>query len=90
MISMNVSPPKKFASHKPPTNVCFYYLFFVGSFINIALSPGNENDLEYYVRECGEILGITSKLPKDARDSKHILEHVFFQIVNFKKALEVS
>nr|CAB3255400.1 intraflagellar transport protein 52 homolog [Phallusia mammillata] len=47
----------------------------------------NDEDLEYYVRECGDILGISPKLPKDERDAKHILEHVLFQIVEFKKAI---
>ncbi|KAJ0068850.1 hypothetical protein NL108_012092 [Boleophthalmus pectinirostris] len=44
-----------------------------------------EDDLEFYVRKCGEILGVTGKLDKDKRDAKHILEHVFFQVVEFKK-----
>eukprot|EP00041_Stephanoeca_diplocostata_P039347 m.1617510 g.1617510 ORF g.1617510 m.1617510 type:complete len:422 (-) comp25373_c0_seq3:7912-9177(-) len=45
-----------------------------------------EDDLEYYVRECGDILGVSMKLPTDKRDGKHILEHVFKQIVEFKKS----
>ncbi|XP_029908066.1 intraflagellar transport protein 52 homolog [Myripristis murdjan] len=44
-----------------------------------------DDDLEFYVRKCGEILGVTAKLDKDQRDAKHILEHIFFQIVEFKK-----
>ncbi|XP_025897738.1 intraflagellar transport protein 52 homolog isoform X2 [Nothoprocta perdicaria] len=44
-----------------------------------------DDDLEFYVRKCGEILGVTSKLPKDKQDAKHILEHIFFQVVEFKK-----
>ncbi|XP_072169907.1 intraflagellar transport protein 52 homolog [Diadema setosum] len=44
-----------------------------------------DDDLEYYVRECGDILGITPKLPADSRDARHILEHVFAQVVEFKK-----
>jgi intraflagellar transport protein 52 len=47
----------------------------------------NDNDLEYYVRECGDILGISSKLSKENCDAKHILEHVLVQIVEFKKAI---
>ncbi|MBN3308594.1 intraflagellar transport protein 52 homolog [Amia ocellicauda] len=43
------------------------------------------DDLEFYVRKCGDILGVTSKLDKDRRDAKHILEHIFFQVVEFKK-----
>lgn len=49
-----------------------------------------EDDLEFYVRKCGEILGVTVKLDKDKRDAKHILEHVFFQIVEFKKLNQVK
>uniref|UniRef100_A0A2K6FLA7 ABC-type uncharacterized transport system domain-containing protein n=1 Tax=Propithecus coquereli TaxID=379532 RepID=A0A2K6FLA7_PROCO len=44
-----------------------------------------EEDLEFYVRKYGDILGVTSKLPKDQQDAKHILEHIFFQVVEFKK-----
>lgn len=35
-----------------------------------------EEDLEFYVRKCGDILGITSKLPKDQQNAKQILEHI--------------
>ncbi|XP_061864911.1 intraflagellar transport protein 52 homolog isoform X3 [Colius striatus] len=44
-----------------------------------------DDDLEFYVRKCGEILGVTSKLPKEKQDAKHILEYIFFQVVEFKK-----
>uniref|UniRef100_A0A673J032 V-myb avian myeloblastosis viral oncogene homolog-like 2b n=1 Tax=Sinocyclocheilus rhinocerous TaxID=307959 RepID=A0A673J032_9TELE len=47
-----------------------------------------DDDLEFYVRKCGDILGVTGKLDKDKRDAKHILEHVFFQVVEFKKLNE--
>ncbi|XP_075033703.1 intraflagellar transport protein 52 homolog isoform X1 [Mixophyes fleayi] len=44
-----------------------------------------EDDLEFYVRKCGDILGVTGNLPKEEQDAKHILEHIFFQVVEFKK-----
>ncbi|KAG7478075.1 hypothetical protein MATL_G00076560 [Megalops atlanticus] len=44
-----------------------------------------DDDLEFYVRKCGDILGVTGKLDKDQRSAKHILEHIFFQVVEFKK-----
>ncbi|XP_006639502.1 intraflagellar transport protein 52 homolog [Lepisosteus oculatus] len=44
-----------------------------------------DDDLEFYVRKCGDILGVTSKLNKEQRDAKSILEHIFFQVVEFKK-----
>ena len=51
--------------------------------------PGTDSDLEYYVRECGEILGISGKLATDRRDAKHILEYVLHQVVEFKKLNQV-
>lgn len=50
---------------------------------------GTDDDLEFYVRKCGEILGVTPKLAKDQRDAKHILEHVFYQVIEFKKLNQV-
>ena len=47
-----------------------------------------DEDLEYYIRECGEILGITEKLEGE-RDGKHILEFVFKSIANWKKLNQV-
>ena len=51
---------------------------------------GSEDDLEYYVRECGEVLGVASRLPPEARSAKHILEYIFSHIVDFKKFNQVS
>ena len=53
------------------------------------LFTGSDDDLEYYVRECGDILGVTSKLPADCRDAKHMLDHIFAQVVEFKKLNQV-
>lgn len=53
-------------------------------------SGTSDDDLEFYVRKCGEILGVTVKLDKDQRDAKHILEHIFFQVVAYKKLNQVS
>lgn len=51
---------------------------------------GSDDDLEYYVRECGDILGVTTNLAQDKRDAKHILEHIFTQVVEFKKLNQVK
>ena len=59
------------------------------SFFCYLTSPGTDDDLEYYVRECGSILGVSQKLPPDQRTGKHILEHIFTQIVEFKKFNQV-
>ena len=61
-----------------------------GLFMLTPSPAGTDDDLEYYVRECGDILGISMKLPADSRDAKHILEHVFTQVVEFKKLNQVS
>ncbi|XP_047141945.1 intraflagellar transport protein 52 homolog isoform X1 [Hydra vulgaris] len=45
----------------------------------------SDEDLEYFVRECGDILGVTNKLSAESRDAKHILEYIFAQVVEFKK-----
>jgi intraflagellar transport protein 52 len=50
---------------------------------------GSDDDMEYYVRECSEILGVTNKLPADARDAKHILEYILAQVAEFKKLNQV-
>ena len=42
-------------------------------------------DLDYFVREAADILGITQQLPVQAHDSKHIMEYVLTHIVEFKK-----
>lgn len=48
-----------------------------------------EDDLEYFVREAGEIMGVSSKLTEEQRASpeagKHILEYIFRQVVDYKK-----
>ena len=45
----------------------------------------NDGDLEYYVRECGDIMGVTPNLPTELRDATHILEYVLMQVAEFKK-----
>ena len=44
-----------------------------------------EEDLEYYIAESGEILGVTKDLPFGERSAKHILFYIFKQIADFKK-----
>ncbi|KAF2348779.1 hypothetical protein FHG87_020465, partial [Trinorchestia longiramus] len=44
-----------------------------------------DEDLDYYVRECGDILGVTVNLPPTSRSAKHVLEYTLAQLVEFKK-----
>jgi intraflagellar transport protein 52 len=42
-------------------------------------------DIEYFVKEAGDILGITGRLNSERRTAKDILEYCFRQVVHFKK-----
>ena len=44
----------------------------------------NDDDLEYFIRECGEILGVSAQLEPEKRDGKNILETIFRAVVGFK------
>lgn len=57
--------------------------------ITCVICTGTDDDLEFYVRKCGDILGVMGKLDKEKRDAKHVLEHIFFQVVEFKKLNQV-
>ena len=41
------------------------------------------------MRECGDVLGVNRKLAQEKRTGKHILEYIFFQLVEFKKSCQV-
>ncbi|KAJ0406383.1 hypothetical protein P43SY_006991 [Pythium insidiosum] len=45
----------------------------------------SDDDLEYYVKESADILGILPKLDPEKQDAKHVLEFIFHKIANFKK-----
>ena len=51
---------------------------------------GGDDDLEYYVRECGDILGISSKLAVNKRSAKDVLQYVFQHVVECKKLNQAS
>ena len=38
---------------------------------------GNDEDLEFFVREAGDVLGVTGQLEASKQDGKHILEFIF-------------
>lgn len=44
-----------------------------------------DEDLEFYVRECGQILGVNKQLGEDNRGAKDILDYIFSRIVEYKK-----
>ena len=57
--------------------------------LNVIIYTGSDSDLEYFVRECGKVLGVTSKLPQELKTGKGILEFIFAQLVEFKKSSQV-
>ena len=60
---------------------------FLPFFVSVA---GGEDDLEYYVRECGDILGISSKMAVNKRSAKDVLQYVFQHVVECKKLNQAS
>jgi len=46
---------------------------------------GGAEDLEYFVSESAEILGVVQELSFGERSAKHILFHIFSQIVDYKR-----
>jgi intraflagellar transport protein 52 len=48
-------------------------------------APTGVEDLEFYIKEAGEIVGATQELPADRRDARHVLESVLRAVVAFKK-----
>ena len=44
-----------------------------------------DNDIEYYVRECGDILGVSSQV-ENPDDPKAILHYIFQEIVKYKSS----
>ena len=45
------------------------------------MHSGNDDDLEFFVREAGEVLGVTGQLDSSKRDGKHILEFIFRKVL---------
>jgi len=44
----------------------------------------SEDDLEFYIRECGEILGISRHLHQNERDAKGVLAYIASRIIEYK------
>ena len=61
-----------------------YYLF------SVFFSGSDDEDLEFYVRECGKVLGIDKLLSEESQSAKDVLEYAFSRIVEYKKANQVS
>lgn len=45
----------------------------------------NDEDLEYFIREAGDLLGVSMTLRPEQRDARHVLAQMFKQICAWKK-----
>ncbi|KAI6170668.1 Intraflagellar transport protein 52 [Aphelenchoides bicaudatus] len=54
--------------------------------LSLTLHVGSESDLDLYIREAGDLLGITKSLAPDKKGARHVLEHVMMQLIEFKRA----
>ena len=45
----------------------------------------NDDDLEHFIKEAGDLLGVSQQLPPEVRDARYVLCHVMKQIVAWKK-----
>ena len=45
----------------------------------------NDEDLEYFIKEAGDMLGVNAQLRPEQRDARHVLASVFKQIAAWKK-----
>jgi intraflagellar transport protein 52 len=43
-----------------------------------------DNDLEFYIRECGEILGVSRQLASHEKDAKGILAYIASRVIEYK------
>jgi intraflagellar transport protein 52 len=43
------------------------------------------DNLDYYIRQAAEVLGVTEKLPEGKRSAKHCLEVILRELVNWKR-----
>ncbi|KRY84552.1 Intraflagellar transport protein 52 -like protein [Trichinella pseudospiralis] len=54
------------------------------------VQANSEDQLENFINDCAECLGIVKHLPAENRTAKHVLQYVFRQLAEFKKLNPVS
>jgi len=45
----------------------------------------NDDDLEYFIKEAGDLLGVNAQLRPEARTARHVLAQIFKQVCAWKK-----
>mmetsp|Transcript_16735 Transcript_16735/g.14657 ORF Transcript_16735/g.14657 Transcript_16735/m.14657 type:complete len:115 (+) Transcript_16735:965-1309(+) len=56
---------------------------FANEKIKLAQLTNKYTDIDYYVRQCGEVLGLSNQVA-DMENPKAILHHVFMELAKFK------
>ncbi|CAE7338584.1 IFT52 [Symbiodinium sp. KB8] len=82
-----VFPP---AMHEPPPPALELFDLdehFASERIRLAqlTNKCTDGDLDFYLREAGDIVGIIESLPTSKRGAKHVLEFLIRSLVNFKR-----
>jgi len=86
-LSPAVFPPS--LREPPPPALDLYDLddMFASEKVRLAhlTNKCNDEDLEYFIKEAGDLLGVNQLLRLDQREARHVLGHVFKQIAAWKK-----
>ena len=45
----------------------------------------NDDDLEYFITEAGDLLGVNAQLRPEQRTARHVLSQIFKQVAAWKK-----
>ena len=45
----------------------------------------SDDDIEYYIRECGDILGVSAQV-SNSDDPKAVLHYIFQEIIKYKSS----
>lgn len=79
--------PPRFYEPEPPSLELFdldEHFSSEGARLAQITNKCTDDDLEFFIRECGEILGVTRHLPQTERDAKSILAYIASRIIEYK------
>lgn len=75
-----------FSARMIPYSTCNYFeSCSLTMLLHICDHSAGDEDLEYFIAEAGDILGVSAQLSYGERSAKHILFHIFKQIIDCKK-----
>ena len=80
-------PPRKREPPNPALDLFDLDEHFASERVSLAhlANKCNDDDLEYFIKEAGDLLGVSQQLPPEVRDARYVLCHVMKQIVAWKK-----